>query len=209
MDTLPTLYEWINSGIALAALVVSLSSFVTNRLTKKRLNTVEVRQLTNKAWDLLGAEPGTSSVELTDVRDPAQLELAGRQIEEALIRAPRDFRAQQAKGIYALASGKPQEAEKALRKAIRLAQRKAALHVALGNALYFQQRHEESVGAFHEALSIEPDRADALGHLAAPLLALDVSVYRPAAQPSRRGCGTGLGARRMAAMRGAGSRCFW
>lgn len=90
------MFDWINLGVASAGVALSLWVFFDSRRNRRRLNAVEVRRFIDEAWDLMGGEEGTSSLEFTAPQEPRRLELANRRLDAALELSPEDSRAHEA-----------------------------------------------------------------------------------------------------------------
>jgi tetratricopeptide (TPR) repeat protein len=80
---------------------------------------------------------------------------------------PRNFEASHLLGVIALQRGKPQEADRQIRRAIQIAPDVAMAHNSLGIVLKELNRLEEALESFNRALALEPNYVEALGNLGA------------------------------------------
>ena len=118
--------EWTTFGIALLGAILGTLSYFHSRETAREayqntaaITRIEVQKLLDSAWDKLGGAEGTSIIMAKTINSNV-LELAHREIEQAMILAPTSSRAYRILAAYYEARQLNEKAEKAYIKAIEL-----------------------------------------------------------------------------------------
>jgi tetratricopeptide (TPR) repeat protein len=112
--------EWGGLIISLLAFLVSAFAYIRARRTDKRTERLEVKDLLDQAWDLMGGKVGTKEIE-NFTTDRTQLEVAKRCIDKALIIDPDCGHAYLRLGIYYFGIEQADKAVESLHRSARLA----------------------------------------------------------------------------------------
>ena len=97
---------------------------------------------------------------------------AGRELEQAIERAPSWATARQWYGNFLMFQGRPDEAIATLRRALELDPLAMPIHMTLGGAYYFARRFEEALQVHRTALELDPDYVPEHVNLAGVLMQL-------------------------------------
>ncbi len=125
---------------------------------------LQAERLLDEAWDLMGGEIGTNS--LDHFADERSLELARRKIRDALLLVPGMAAALGKMGTYLRAIGRYEESEALLRRSVAEDPSDWAAHNNLGITLAKQGKLTEAQQAFEEALRRRPRESAAEANLA-------------------------------------------
>lgn len=161
------LREWCALVFGVIATLLALLSYhqanVNEDLSRKnkkleselaiRSRRAEMEKSLSAAWDRLGGKSGTTVI-VDFAKDPDQLELARREIEEVLIRDPQNPEAYRIKGVYLESIGNLREAVKAYQLSIRLDPHSAPSQINMGVALDRLKDHDGAIRAFRAAEKI-------------------------------------------------------
>lgn len=116
---------------------------------------LQVEGLLDEAWDLMGGERGTSTID--EFADPERLELARRKVRDALILCPDCSAAHGKMGVYFVATGQLLRAEQELRRAVELDPQNFMARRNLAGVFVLQERRTDAVKQLEIALEVYPD----------------------------------------------------
>lgn len=161
----------IGTAIAISAHLQSRHNAEQLQRNAERTQKVELDQLLAEAWDLMGAEQGIVSGTIRRKRaERNDLQLANRNIDQALTLDPSSAKAHFYKGVYLDLSGKDAQAQDELKKAIDLDSSYAQAYTALGSIYLQRSNFEEAELAYRKAIELQPDIHAPYNNLAISIL---------------------------------------
>lgn len=170
---------WTGIIFGLIGAVVAVLTYADSQQKAALTRKVEIQKYLTEAADIIGGKEGATFAFLdpeannqNPVDNINRLELARRNIEKALTLDSSNSEALGLMGIYMQMSGKPEEAIKFHREAIKTNSKNVMSYNGMGIALYQLGRADEGVEIYRKAIGIDPDYAPLYYNLGMALRAL-------------------------------------
>jgi tetratricopeptide (TPR) repeat protein len=142
------------SGISL---ILSLLAYKKSNRNESENKLIKSNQLALEAWDILGGEPGAFRIK--EAPDKANMVLAKRKIDEALIIDPNSSKANSVLGTYYALSNNHEAAAEVHEKLLRTDPLSAITFYNLAAAYVQLNMYDKAAGAYRNSINCEPARS--------------------------------------------------